>query len=76
MTVSPSCTVSGYVRIEEGVFVGTGATIVNGRPDKPLIVGAGAKIAAGAVVTKPVAPRTSVAGNPARTLRDLVRDRR
>ena len=76
VTLCPSCTVSGYVIIEEEVFVGAGTTIVHGRLGKPLIVGCGAKISAGAVVTKSIPPNASVAGNPARTLRELARARR
>jgi sugar O-acyltransferase (sialic acid O-acetyltransferase NeuD family) len=76
VTLCPSCTVSGYVTIEQEVFVGAGATIVNGRLGKPLIVGSGTKISAGAVVTKSIPPNASVAGNPARTLRELARARR
>src|SRR5262249_14414732 len=75
VTLCPSCTVSGYVVIEEGVFVGAGSTIVNGKPGRPLIVGAGSKISAGAVVTKSIPPNASVAGNPARPLRELARAR-
>jgi sugar O-acyltransferase (sialic acid O-acetyltransferase NeuD family) len=75
VTLCPSCTVSGYVVIEKEVFVGAGATIVHGRLGKPLIVGSGAKISAGAVVTKSLPPNASVAGNPARTLRELARAR-
>jgi sugar O-acyltransferase (sialic acid O-acetyltransferase NeuD family) len=71
VTLCPSCTVSGYVVIEEEVFVGAGSTIVNGKAGKPLIVGAGSKISAGAVVTKSIPPNASVAGNPARPLREL-----
>ena len=76
VTVCPSCTVSGYVVIEDEVFVGAGSTIVNGRVGKPLIVGSGTKISAGAVVTKSISPNGSVAGNPARPLRELARARR
>ena len=76
VTICPSCTVSGYVVIEEEVFVGAGSTIVNGRAGKPLIVGSGTKISAGAVVTKSIPPNASVAGNPARPLRELARARR
>jgi sugar O-acyltransferase (sialic acid O-acetyltransferase NeuD family) len=76
VTICPSCTVSGYVVIEEEVFVGAGTTIVNGKLGKPLIIGAGTKISAGAVVTKSIPPNASVAGNPARPLRELARARR
>jgi sugar O-acyltransferase (sialic acid O-acetyltransferase NeuD family) len=76
VTLCPSCTISGHVVIEEDVFVGAGATIVNGRLGRPLIVGAGTKISAGAVVTKSLPANASVAGNPARPLRELARARR
>ena len=76
VTLCPSCTVSGYVVIEDEVFVGAGATFVNGRLGKPLIVGSGSKISAGAVVTKSIPPNASVAGNPAGPLRELARARK
>jgi sugar O-acyltransferase (sialic acid O-acetyltransferase NeuD family) len=71
VTVCPSCTVSGYVIIEAGVFIGAGSTIVNGTLNRPLVVGRGARVSAGAVVTKPIPSWTTVAGNPARPLREL-----
>jgi len=48
-------------RIGEGASIGAGAVICPG-----LTVGAYASVAAGAVVTKDVAPNTLVAGNPAK----------
>ena len=76
VTLAPSCTVSGYVVIEEAAYLGAGVTVVNGQSERPLIIGAGAKIAAGAVVTKSIPANSKVAGNPARPLRDLVKARR
>lgn len=52
------------VTIEDDVWVGTRAIILAG-----VTIGRGAVIAAGAVVTKSVAPYAIVAGNPARELR-------
>ncbi|QIB34489.1 hypothetical protein [Ancylobacter pratisalsi] len=75
-TICPSCTISGHVVIEPGVFLGAGATIVNGRVDRPLVIGAGATVAAGAMVSKSVAPGETVMGNPARPLREMARARR
>jgi len=64
-TLSPGVHVSGHVSIGERVFVGTGATIINGSSSERLTIGDGAIIAAGACVTKPVEPGALVAGVPA-----------
>jgi len=66
VTIHPSVAVSGYVVIEDDVTVGVGAVILNGRPDKPIRIGRGAQIAAGAVVTSSVKPGSIMTGNPAR----------
>jgi sugar O-acyltransferase (sialic acid O-acetyltransferase NeuD family) len=73
VTICPGCVVSGYVTIETGVFLGAGSTVVNGTARKPLVIGAAAKVSAGSVVTKSVPAGTTVAGNPARNLRELAR---
>jgi maltose O-acetyltransferase len=52
------------VRFARGCFVGANATILAG-----VTVGAEAFVAAGSVVTHDVAPRTMVAGAPARAVR-------
>jgi len=49
--------------IEAGASIGGGATILPG-----ICIGAGATVGAGAVVTRDVAPKTTVVGNPARVL--------
>ena len=64
-TLSPGVNVSGNVRIGEGVFIGAGASIINGRTDAPLLIGEGAVVAAGACVTRSVEPGAMVAGVPA-----------
>jgi acetyltransferase-like isoleucine patch superfamily enzyme len=48
--------------VRRGVSIGSGATIICG-----VTIGEGATVGAGAVVTRDVAPGTTVAGNPART---------
>jgi len=40
--------------------------IKQGTPDQPLVIGAGAIVGMGAVVTKSVPPGATVVGNPAR----------
>lgn len=64
-TLSPGVHVPGNVRIGESVFMGTNTSFINGKPDRPLIIGDGAVIAAGACVTKDVPPGVLVAGVPA-----------
>ena len=49
--------------VKKGVSIGSGAVVLSG-----LTIGEGALIGAGAVVTRDVAPRTVVAGVPARVL--------
>ncbi|MCP4549098.1 MAG: N-acetyltransferase [bacterium] len=52
--------------IEEGVHIGVNVTLL------PMIrIGAGALIGSGAVVTRDVAPRTVVFGNPARETKSI-----
>ncbi|MCU0189324.1 hypothetical protein N8H42_29090, partial [Citrobacter freundii] len=45
-----------------------GAIIKQGTPDKPLVIGKGAIVGMGAVVTKSVPAGVTVVGNPARIL--------
>jgi len=52
--------------IEDGVWAGTGVTVVAG-----VRVGAGAVLAAGSLVARDVKPHTLYGGNPARLIRRL-----
>ena len=54
------------VRIEDGAFLGANVTVLAG-----VTIGSCAFVAAGSVVTADVAPRTLVAGVPARRIRDI-----
>jgi len=67
-TLAPGVHVSGWVHFEQEAYCGTGATIVNGTREAPLIIGERAVIGAGACVTKSVPPDTTVVGVPARPL--------
>lgn len=70
-TLSPGVHVSGNVQIGSDVFIGTGANIINGTRDKPLMIGSGVIIGAGAVVNRDVPANTMVAGVPHKKIRDL-----
>lgn len=65
VTLSPGVHISGHVHIGQGAFIGTGANVINGSDDTPLVIGSGAVIAAGACVTKSVDFGALVAGVPA-----------
>jgi len=68
VTFAPSVKCNGNVHIEDHAYIGTGAIIKQGTPDKPLVIGKGAIVGMGAVVTKSVPPGVTVIGNPARIL--------
>lgn len=68
VTFAPGVMCNGNVQIENHAYIGTGAVLRQGRPDKPLIIGAGAIVGMGAVVTRDVLPGTTVVGNPAKPL--------
>lgn len=65
VTLSPGVHVSGNVIMEDAVYVGTGACILNGREGEPIVLGQGSIIAAGSCVTKSTEPFTMYAGVPA-----------
>ena len=67
-TLAPGVHVSGWVFFGKHVYVGTGAVIINGTKENPLVIGDDAIIGAGACVTKSVAPGTTVVGVPAKPL--------
>lgn len=60
----PSVNISGGVETEEGVYVGTGAKIVNS-----LTIGEYAIVGAGAVVAKSLPPQCTAVGVPAKPIK-------
>lgn len=68
VTFAPSVKCNGNVVVEDHAYIGTGAILRQGKPGNPLIIGRGAVVGMGAVVTKNVAPGTTVIGNPARVM--------
>lgn len=68
VTFAPGVKCNGNIHIEDHAYIGTGAVIKQGTPDKPLVIGKGAIVGMGAVVTKSVPAGVTVIGNPARIL--------
>lgn len=68
VTFAPGVKCNGHVHIEDHAYIGSGAVIKQGLPGAPLVIGRGAVIGMGAVVTRSVAPGVTVVGNPARPL--------
>ena len=68
VTFAPRVSCNGNIHIHDHAYIGAGAVIKQGTPDKPLVIGKGAIIGMGAVVTKNVAAGVTVIGNPARPL--------
>ena len=65
VTFAPGVMCNGHVVIEDHAYIGTGVIIKDGT-DKPIVIGKGAVVGMGAVVTKSVPPGVTVVGNPAR----------
>lgn len=68
VTFAPNVHCNGNVIIHDHAYIGTGAILKQGTETKPLIIGEGAIVGMGAVVTKDVAPYTVVIGNPAKPM--------
>lgn len=66
VTFAPGVKCNGNVHIGDHAYIGTGAIIKQGTPEKPLRIGKGAVVGMGAVVTKDVADGVIVVGNPAK----------
>ena len=68
VTFAPGVKCNGNVLIEDHAYIGAGAILRQGKPDEPLVIGKGAIVGMGAVVTRSVLAGTTVVGNPARQL--------
>lgn len=66
VTFAPGAKCNGNVRIEDHAYIGAGAVIKQGKPGQPLVIGRGALLGMGAVVTRDVPPGITVVGNPAK----------
>lgn len=67
VTFAPGVMCNGHVVIEDHAYIGTGVVIRDGT-EKPIVIGRGAIVGMGAVVTKSVPPGVTVVGNPAKPL--------
>jgi sugar O-acyltransferase (sialic acid O-acetyltransferase NeuD family) len=73
VTFAPGVQCNGNVVIEDYAYIGAGAMIRQGKPSDKLVIGRGAIVGMGAVVTKSVAPGAIVIGNPARLMNTFVK---
>ncbi|MCJ0927731.1 NeuD/PglB/VioB family sugar acetyltransferase [Acinetobacter lwoffii] len=71
VTFAPGVKCNGNIHIHDHAYIGAGAMIKQGTPDQPLVIGKGAIVGMGAVVTKSVPAGATVVGNPVRIISTL-----
>ena len=70
VTISPGTTICGNVVLENQVYVGAGASILPGNPDRKLRISRNSIIGLGSTVITDIAKNSVVVGNPARRIRE------
>lgn len=68
VTFGPNVSCNGNVHIDDHAYIGTGAILRQGTPDRPLRIGKGAVVGMGAIVLNDVPDGVTVVGNPAKPL--------
>lgn len=68
VTFAPGVKCNGNIHIHDHAYIGADAVIKQGEPGSPLVIGRGAVVGMGAVVTRSVPPEATVVGNPATPL--------
>ena len=68
VTLAPGARISGAVHLGRRVYIGTGAVVINGTSDRPLVIGDDAIIGAGACVITSIAAGVTAVGVPARPI--------
>lgn len=67
-TLAPGVHVSGYVHLGKRVYLGTGAVVINGTQNNPMVIGDDAVIGAGACVTQSIPSGQTWTGIPAKVV--------